>query len=260
MKIGLALFALLLPGLAWAAGITGQDALYTLNLSKLRTHDITGATGQMSFKIVDGCTGWGTTQHMTLIVRNVDGTLSQSMTNYVTWESKNGKRFTFSVSERDNGGKSKIDDEGTAIHTGQNDAGIVHYTVPAGKVVYLPPGTLFPMAHTEAMLAAGREGKKFIAPLLFDGTTTAGAQATFVGILAHHGPEKTTWPVLNDIPSTNVDIAFFPRTNKDEIPDFRTRIRYFENGVGTGMVLDFGDFEMTGKLTKLGIPPSPCKG
>ena len=34
-------------------------------------------------------------------------------------------------------------------------------------------------------------------------------------------------------------------------------MRYFENGVATNLVLDFGDFVMTGKLVHLSIPAPP---
>lgn len=247
-----------LPSLA--SQLTGQQALYTLTLSKLRTEDITGATGQMSFNIADGCTGWGTTQHMTLIVRNADGSLTKTVSDYVTWERKDGKSMSFSLTERDNDGKLQVDDAGTAYHTGADGAGEVDYTTPANTRLKLPPGTLFPMQHTEALLAAGRERKKFIAPPLFDGTDTDGAEATFVAMLGHQGPGDAPDPALAKIASTNVDIAFFDRKTDDETPQFRTSMRYFEDGVATDLVLDFGDFEMTGRLTKLTIPPSPCKG
>lgn len=258
MKYALALLCAALPGLAFADGLTGQHALYDLTLSKVRTHDVTGAAGQMSFDVVDGCTGWGTTQHMTLLVRNSDGTLNKSVTDYVTWESKDGKTLTFSLRERDNDGKTTVDDAGTATHTGTDGAGTITYTIPANTTLTMPPGTLFPMAHTEALLAAGRSGKKFIAPPLFDGTTADGVQATFIAILGHHGTEKNTFPALSTVPSSDVDIAFYERKNDDENPDFRTQMRYFENGVATNLALDFGDFVMTGKLESLSIPAPSC--
>ncbi len=265
MKRPLALFALLamssapslVPGCAKADGITGQHALYKLILSKLRTHDITGATGEMRFDVVDGCTGWATTQHMTLILRNVDGSLQKSVTDYITWESKDGKTLTFTLRESDNDGKEQIDDAGIATHK-PDGSGIVSYTTPASTQIRLPPGTLFPMQHTNALLAAGRQGQVFISPLLFDGTSANGADATFVTILGHHGPETTPWAALNTVPSTDVDIAFFDRKNDDENPGFRSSMRYFDDGVATNMVMDFGDFVMNADLTQLAIPASPC--
>ena len=260
MKNALLALCLLAPNLAFATGLTGQHAVYDLSLTKVRTHDLTGATGQMTFDVVDGCTGWASTQHMTLLIRNLDGSLSNSVTDYITWESKNGKTLTFQLRERDNGGKEQIDDAGTATHTGANDAGTIAYTTPANTIFTMPPGTLFPMAHTEALLAAARAGKKFIAPLLFDGTTADGPQATFVAILGRHGPGAEKFPALRNISSADVDIAFYERKNDDENPDFRTQMRYFDDGVATKLVLDFGDFVMTGKLVSLTIPPSPCGG
>lgn len=264
MKLhAIALLAALAPLPALAANdlasqLTGQHAIYALSLSKLRTHDITGATGQMKFDVVDGCTGWATTQHMTLIIRNVDGSLTKSVSDYITWESKDGKTLTFTLRESDNDGKVKIDDAGTATHTGADDSGLINYTTPANTEMKMPPGTLFPMQHTEALLAAGREGRKFTAPLLFDGTSADGAQASFITVLGHHGPETTNWPDLDKYASTDVDIAFFERKSDDETPDFRTSMRYYENGVATGLVLDFGDFVMAGKLASLSVPPSAC--
>jgi hypothetical protein len=258
MKTALALLCLFTPAVASAAGLTGQHAFYDLTLSKVRTHDLTGATGQMSFDVVDGCTGWATTQHMTLLIRNIDGSLNKSVTDYITWETKDGKTLTFTLRESDNDGKEQIDDAGTATHTGSNGAGIVAYTTPAGTTLAMPPGTLFPMAHTEALLAAGREGKKFISPPLFDGTTADGTQATFVAVLGHQGPAKNEFAPLSAIGSTDVDIAFYERKTDDENPDFRTQMRYFENGVAANLVMDFGDFVMTGKLTRLTVPPSSC--
>ena len=260
MKPALALLALLAAAPAEAASssaLTGQHALYDLTLTKLRTHDITGATGQMSFNVVDGCTGWATTQHMTLLIRNVDGTLDKSVSDYMTWESKDGKTLTFTVRESDNDGPEQVDDSGTATRN-PDGSGVVDYTAPTKVQYKLPPGTLFPMQHTEALLAAGDNGQSFISPLLFDGTGTTGAQATFVTVLKHHKGEKTPWPALDGIPSADVDILFFYRKNDDETPNFRTSMRYFDDGVATNLVLDFGDFVMSGKLVKLTIPPSPC--
>jgi len=256
LLLGLTLF--FIPG-ARAATLTGQDAYYALTLSKVRTHDVTGATGAMRFSVVDGCSGWGTTQHMTLLIRNADGSLNKTVTDYMTWESKDSKTLTFTLQERDDDGKLIIDDAGTATHSGPDGRGTITYTTPKGRVIDLPPGTLFPMAHTAALLAAGEEGKKFISVPLFDGTTDQGAQSTFVAILGHNQPAGNQFPDLAKLASTDVDIAFYDRKHVDENPNFRSQMRYYENGVAADIYLDFGDFVMRGNLQKLTIPPSICK-
>jgi len=258
MKFPLALLACLLPSLAGADSLTGQNASYNLTLTKIRTHNITGAAGQMSFDVVDGCTGWGTTQHMTLLLRNIDGSLTKTVTDYITWESKDGKTLTFTLRESDNDGKEQIDDAGFATRSADG-SGTVTYSTPAGTTLALPAGTLFPMQHTAALLAAGRDGKKFLAVPLFDGTSANGAEATFIAELGHHGPQANPYPALAAIPSSDVDIAFYNRKTDDETPDFRTQMQYFEDGVASNIVLDFGDFVMTGKLNNLTIPAAQCK-
>jgi hypothetical protein len=258
MKTFLTAVWLAIPGIAAASALTGQDALYSLTLAKVRTHDVTGAAGQMRFSVVDGCTGWGTTQHMTLLIRNADGSLNKTVTDYITWETKDGSKLTFTLRERDNDGKETLDDSGVAVHTGSNGGGTITYSTPAGTVLSMPPGTLFPMAHTEALIAAGHQGKKFISVPLFDGTTADGAQHTFVALLGQPSPGPNTFPALSNMPSTNVDIAFYERKNDDENPDFRSQMRYFDNGVATDIVLDFGDFIMDGKLLSVTVPAAAC--
>jgi hypothetical protein len=269
MRKLLGVLAILAPTVAHASApagqapagqaLTGQDSYYSLSLAKVRTHDVTGATGAMRFSVIDGCTGWGTTQHMTLLIRNADGSLNKTVTDYITWESKDSKTLTFTLQERDNDGKLIIDDAGTATHAGADGTGTIAYTTPPGRLVNLPPGTLFPMAHTETLIQGGAAGKKFLALPLFDGTDATGAQSTFIAILAHNKPAASPFPDLAKLASTDVDIAFYDRKNKDENPNFRSQMRYYDNGVATGILLDFGDFVMRGTLDSLTIPPAMCK-
>jgi hypothetical protein len=238
--------------------LTGQIAIYDLSLAKVRTHDVTGATGQMRFAVADGCTGWGTTQHMTLLIRNADGSLTKTVTDYVTWETKNGSMLTFNLSERDNDGKTIIDDAGTALH-GAGGAGTISYSTPANRVMTMPPGTLFPMAHTAAILDAGMRGEKFISVPLFDGTTDDGAQHTFVVILGQGKDGAAPFPDLAKRTTTDVDIAFYERKSSDQNPDFRSQMRYYDDGVANNITMDFGDFVLVGKLAHLNIPASNCR-
>lgn len=241
-----------------ASQITGENVVYKLSLSKLHTYAITGATGRVHLQIVDGCSGWASMQSMTLIIRGADGSLAKTINNFTTWESKNGRLFTFTISTADGGGKPRIVTSGTATRSSEYGAGVIKYSVPANKEVAFPAGTLFPIQHTEALLNAAQAGKKFISPLLFDGTSTDGAESSFITILGHQGPQNTPWPALNGYGSTMVNSAFFPRTNADSTPEFRTAMRYFDNGVATGLMLDFGGFVMSGKLVSLQLPKSAC--
>lgn len=268
MRINAATAAILLAGLAatpFAAmplahaaspvHLTGQDATYALSLTKVRGHSVTGATGRLNFNVLETCRAYTVSQRMTLLIRNQDGSLSRTVSNYDTWESKGGHRMSFVLRQTEDG-KTVIEDQGTAT-TGPK-GGEVKYLVPKGKIVKLPPGTLFPMAHTRMILHAAAAGKPYIDPPLFDGTSVHGAEHTFVAILGHKDGSHSKFPALNMQPSTLVDIGFFRRTNHDTEPDFRTQMRYYPDGVSRDVRLDFGTFVLHGKLTSLMVPPSAC--
>ncbi|MCF3946239.1 cell envelope integrity EipB family protein [Acidiphilium sp. AL] len=257
-RIFLTTCGLLLGSSAFAASpvtLTGQNATYTLSLSKVRGHSVTGATGRLRFDVLETCRAYTVSQHMTLLIRNQDGSLTRTISDYDTWESKSGHRLTFLLRQSEDG-KTKVEDQGTAT-TGPK-GGVVNYTVPKGRVVKLPPGTLFPMAHTRHILEASAKGEPYIDPPLFDGTSAHGAEHTFVAILGRRDAQKSRFAPLAALPSTLVDIGFFRRKPRDEEPDFRTQMRYYTNGVSRDVRLDFGNFVLHGKLTALTIPPVAC--
>lgn len=235
--------------------LTGQDAHYVLSLSRVRGHSVTGASGRLRFDVTETCDAYTVSQTMTLLIRNQDGSLSRTVSDYDTWESKSGHRLSFLLRQTE-GGKSVTEDQGTAV-TGPK-GGMVHYVLPKGRDVKLPPGTLFPMAHTRKILQAAAEGKPYIDPPLFDGTSSHGAEHTFVAILGRSGARKNKFAPLAVLPSALVDIAFFRRSKRDTTPDFRTQMLYYTNGVSRDVSLDFGNFVLHGKLTALTVPPEAC--
>ena len=237
------------------AVLTGQNALYDLGLAHVRGHSVTGAAGRLRFDVLETCHAYTVSQHMTLLIRNENGSLTRTESDYDTWESKNGHRLSFLLRQTTNG-TTKTESAGIATTGGAG--GVVHYQVPAGRVVKLPPGTLFPMAHTRNILDAAAAGKSFIDPPLFDGTSTKGAEHSFVAILGHERARASKFPALSSLPATSVDIGFFKRALKDNEPEFRTQMRYYTNGVARGVKLDFGDFVVSGKLARLSIPPVSC--
>jgi len=62
-----------------------------------------------------------------------------------------------------------------------------------------------------------------------------------------------------------VDIAYFDDTAKtgEEVPEYRISFKLHENGITRDLVMDYGDFSMTGKLVNLSLfdqtKPCPAK-
>ncbi len=253
--------ALLLPqGVAAAAAPepAAHRAIYTLTLGKAKG-DVASASGTMAYEVLDACDGWATRQRLDMTITNRDGQDIKMVSDYTTWEAKDGLRLRFQTKQTT---ETAVTSEvsGDASLPSPGGAGTVRYTLPADTSQELPAGTLFPMAHTEAIIAAAAGGKKFLALPLFDGTSPDGAQNSSVAITSWGGPQPdaTKWPDLGKLPSGRVHVAFFDRKETSQQPDYEVGMRYWTNGVADDLAMDFGDFLMDGKLTEFKLQPPGC--
>jgi len=237
--------------------LAAHRALYTLALGNARDSDVIAAHGSMGYEVLDACDGWAVRQRLDMTVTNTDGQDIHMVSDYATWESKDGVKLRFHMKQTtDTAVTAQTDGEAALVRPG--GPGTARYTLPKPASVALPPGTLFPMAHTAAIIAAARAGKRFIALPLFDGTDEHGAEDTSIVIIDWKPPFQTDWPFLSDLPSTRVRLAFFDRKAGTMTPSYQVGMRYWQNGVADDMQMDFGDFNMNAKLTKLTPLPHKC--
>jgi hypothetical protein len=246
---------------AHAAGLytasAAHRAFYTLTLSTSRGGDVVAARGTMGYEVIDACDGWAVRQRLSMTLTNTDGQDIEMVSDYATWESKDGLRFRFHMKQTtDSAVTSQTDGDAKLERAG--GPGEAHYTVPEDTTKPLPAGTLFPMAHTGAILAGAEEGKKFLALPLFDGTDDSGAEDSSVVVLDWKKPEPNKYAFLASLPSTRVRLAFFDHDSKSEVPTYQVGMRYWQNGVADNLQMDFGDFVMDAKLSELSQLPHKC--
>jgi EipB-like len=239
------------------APLAAHRAIYQLALDQARGAEVAGASGTMAYEVLDACDGWATRQRLQMTVTNRDGQDIQMVSDYTTWESKDGLSMRFRMRQTtDTAVTSEV--AGEAKLQKRGGPGEVQYSLPAKAERTLPAGTLFPMAHTEAILAAARAGKKLIELPLFDGTSDKGAQDSSVAITSSSKPGPSKWPPLSLLPSWRVHVAFFDRSASSLQPDYEVGMRYWENGVADELSMDFGDFVMRGALSQLTVLPPGC--
>jgi EipB-like len=237
--------------------LAAHRALYALTLGNARDSDVIAAHGTMGYEVLDACDGWAVRQRLDMMVTNTDGQDVHMVSDYATWESKDGLKLRFHMKQTtDSAVTAQTDGEANLERPG--GPGTARYTLPKQVSIALPAGTLFPMAHTAAIIVAARAGKKFLALPLFDGTDDDGAEDTSIVIIDWKPPFKTDWPFLSDLPSTRVRLAFFDRKPGTITPNYQVGMRYWENGVADALQMDFGDFVMGAKLTKLAPQPHKC--
>ena len=243
--------------------LLAHRALYALTFNpqasggSQRGSDIVSARGTMGYEVIDACDGWAVRQQLRMTITNTDGQDVRMTSDYATWESKDGLKFRFHMKQMtDNAVTSQTD--GAATLTAIGGGGEAHYLRPRDETKPLPAGTYFPTAHTVAILEAAREGKKFIAVPLFDGTDESGAQDSSIAIIDWKPPRAARFPALAPLPSTRVRLAFFDRQPGATTPSYQVGLRYWENGVADDMQMDFGDFVMDATMTELVAQPKKC--
>ena len=249
--------AVLLTAPAHAADLASHVAQYKLTLQSTKG-DVVSGSGTMTYEMIDACDGWAVRQHLAMVLTNRDGQDVRSVSDYNTFESKDGTRMRFRTHQVTDG-EPPDDVAGDAVLTGKGGAGKVVYTLPEPATKTLPAGTLFPTAHTAAFLDAAQKGKKFLSLPIFDGTSAQGAQSSSVVINGWStAPAETKLAPLAALPSGKVHLAFFDGDSDGTQPDYEVSMRYWANGVSDQMAMDFGDFVMLAKIDKLAISKPGC--
>ena len=255
---GLTFAALPPPPARPSVPLAAHRALYELTLDASRGgRQVVAAHGTMGYEVVDVCDGWATRQRLQMAITNTEGTDTDMDSDYATWEAKDGLSFRFHMVQKSDGTISNQTDGGAHL-TKPGGPGEVAYRAPKEVKMPLPAGTLFPMMHTLTIINAARDGKKFIALPLFDGTDEDGFEDSSIVILDWKAPFHTDRPILTPLSSTRVRIAFFDHATGAPTPTYEAAMRYWENGVADGMLMDFGDFVMKAKLTELTPIPRKC--
>ncbi|HEY4250592.1 MAG TPA: cell envelope integrity EipB family protein [Roseomonas sp.] len=247
-----------------ARHMASHRAAYRLTLDRARENsDVARAEGVMLFEVVDACDGWATRQRLTLTLTDRDGNQIESVSDYNTYESRDGTRLRFSLTQTSQGAvSSRV--QGEAELTPQG--GTVRYEQPTAREVALPAGTLLPMQHTIAALNAVRSGTRILALPLFDGTNADGPQDTTTVLAPWTAAQpQDRFPALANLGSARMRIAFFDRDASQQnggagTPDYEVSLRYYENGVADELKMDFGEFVVDGRLAELALLPSPCGG
>src|SRR5690606_17908466 len=128
--------------------------------------------------------------------------------------------------------------------------------------------TQFPTQHLRELLDNARKGETFYETTLFDGSEDADRIMTTTVIIgkgstpAANDPERKAIKTLADDEFWPVDIAYFDLKGDqgEEIPTYRISFKLHESGITRDLVMDYGDFSMTGTLVDLALfePAKDC--
>lgn len=234
-------------------------AVYDLTLDKASDRSgITGISGRMVYEFNGSpCEGYTVKFRFVTQINTSDNTrLTDQQTT--TFEDAAGKSFSFVT-------KSFIDQaldkevKGTA--TRQPKGLKVDIDKPEKNEVELG-ATQFPTQHLVELIDKAEKGETFYETNLFDGSEDADKVMTTTVIVGKKvdadksDPELPALAKLGKDKYWPVDIAYFDETDKEngeEVPEYRISFKLHDNGLTRDLVMDYGDFSMTGKLVNLAL-------
>jgi hypothetical protein len=256
MMVRLALAMLLfaaLPSAAETIELQPYRAVYDLSLASAKSGSgITALDGLLVIEWAEACDGYKLDQRMGFRLTRADRGDMMSDIQVETLESKDGTQFRFSVrSSVDH----KVVDEmvGTASLDGPGKGGSATFKKPRGKTLELPPGTIFPTEHTRVLVERALAGERRIARTVFEGSNvdTPYQAVAFLGPGSDREAEEGVHDLLAGRQSWSARVAYFPLAGRDGVPEYEVGFRMFSNGISDRLLLDYGDFVVSGALTRL---------
>ena len=238
---------------AQAAQVAPHRAAYELTLDRTTSaSDVIDVSGTMDFEWADSCNGWTVKQRSLMTVGYSTGESAELGWNLLSWEAKDGLKYRFLVRDLQNGAMSD-QFKGEAALDGPGRGGKAVYSVPDKKIVKLPPGTLFPTAHSLKLLENAEAEQTFLWELVFDGSDAKGLFGVNAAI-SHRQPQLSGGKPLSPLlatPSWRINLAYFAPEGQAAVPENEQHIDIHDNGVVDLLIIDYGTFRVRAKLTKI---------
>lgn len=250
---------------AYAGPLIPHRAVYNLALDTASDRSgITGISGRMVYEFAgSSCDGYTVTFRFVTQIDTPDVTrITDQQTT--TFEEGNGESFSFMTRSFVD---SAIESELKGVARAGGEGTVVSIEKPEKQEVELEK-TQFPTQHLVELLDKARAGETFYETTLFDGSENADRIMTTTVIIGRGAKVLTNDPEAKAVEKIAadefwpVDIAYFDLAGDqgEEVPTYRISFKLHESGVTRDLVMDYGDFSMTGTLVDLAMfePAKDC--
>ncbi|MCY4310826.1 MAG: DUF1849 family protein [Rhodospirillaceae bacterium] len=234
----------------FARKLTPHKAIYALTIKKIRVgSDIAYGDGAIYYEFRETCTSWLVKHRFKLRIIRSERSATETLFNFTSAEKKNGRRLSFSSSTSINGRVTERK-SGVATFDRVGGPGVVILKKPKPQRVLLPKGTVLPTWHLLKIIRAGGRGDRTVWSNIFDGAGDNGRHngVNVIILGSKSSPGELQRERLLRRPGWVVRVTYFEPNQEDSTPTYSLRMRLTNNGIISGMTLDYGDFAMTGKL------------
>ncbi len=257
-------------------------AIYDLTLARAASGSgVSDMNGRLVYEFT-GAACEGYTQNMRFVTRATSSDGSQQLNDIRTssFEEAGGDRLDFSTTH--NIDSQSQTTQGRAARTGTTkpatgvpatkDATVkVDLEKPEARQLSLSGGVYFPIQHSLALLEIAKKGGTKFEADLYDGSDKGdkvSSTTTFIGKSSTEANDQLPvsareklagvryWPIASSYFEKSPGLSA-----QDAVPSHEMQARFYENGVSTRLVLDYGDFALKGELTEIMFLPEPkCAG
>jgi len=240
-----------------------HKAFYDIDLVSTKSGSpIVNISGKMFYEWSETCDGWLTDHRFNLFYEYSDGPGMKITSDFSTFESFDGKEFTFSARRKRNDELYQEFRGAADMNKGKKEA---VYSIPEDMAFDLTSKINFPMQHTVKLIQNMSNKNKFFNSAVFDGSDDEGPVQinAFIGKEAEL-PEnvqknENIEQSLLKAPLRNIRMAVFPIESDAAVSDYEMDALFHENGVISDMLVDYDDFSVTQKLVALEkIDPATC--
>ncbi|QLF70344.1 cell envelope integrity EipB family protein [Peteryoungia desertarenae] len=243
---------------ATAAGkLVPHRAVYDVQLKEASERSgIEGMRGRMVYEFRgSACDGFSTDFRFVTQINTGEGTRVTDQRSS-TFEDVEAGTFSFST-------KTFTDDQlDTDISGAAREQGgkvKVELTGPSNREVEVA-ASRFPAEHMLEVISRAQRGERFFESRIYDGSEEGDQTyltTTIVGPRQKPGALDGETKAVGELLKAEywpVSISYFEEnTVGDQLPIYSQSFKLYENGVTRDLTLDYGDFVLTGKLTKLEI-------
>jgi hypothetical protein len=254
-----------------AAALAPHRAVYDLKLSKSRgKRPIEMVRGRILYDFSgSACEGYALQFRQVSEIDSGEGKVALSDLRAATWEEGDAKSFRFNSENKVN---ERVVDavDGNA---GRDGSGVsVKLSKPKAKSFDIDAKIAFPTEHVRRVIDAAEAGKTLLELSVFDGSESGEkvfSTLAVIGNVIAPGDKKPDDAAagnsaLAGLKRWPVTISYFEQgsatTTGEQTPVYAIGFELYENGISRALMLDYGDFVVSGIMSQLELKDAPtCK-
>jgi hypothetical protein len=252
---------------AGGMALASHLAIYDLKLANSRgKRSLEAVQGRIVYDFSSACEGYGLQFRQVTSLDSGEGKRALSDLRATSWEDAEAKSFRFhSQNYLDDRLVENVD--GNAER--QGDGVAVKLSKPEQKQ-FSAGAAVFPTEHMRDILAAAHAGKSLLEVNVYDGSDNGQKiyqSLTVIGRKIAPNERKPTDAAANQSPLAELDrwpvtISYFDKGHDsgEQTPVYSIGFELYDNGISRALVLDYGDFAVSGEMTSLELKDTkPCR-